>query len=93
MIKCNFERAHIHPIFFKIIGADIRHTPHGSPQATFKYGNAAPIGGYSPNIESLLVSRGGDCEVIEQYVFALFAECSCKYTKRFRFKKILLLFF
>jgi hypothetical protein len=31
-------------------------------------GMLRPVGGYSPNIESLLVSRGGDCEVIEQYV-------------------------
>ena len=44
-------------------------------------GMLRPVGGYSPNIESLLVSRGGDCEVIEQYVFALLADCGCKYTK------------
>jgi len=44
-------------------------------------GKLRPVGGYSPNIESLLVSRGGDCETIEQYVFVLLADCGCKYTK------------
>jgi hypothetical protein len=34
----------------------------------------------------LLVSRGGDCEVIEQYVFALLADCGCKYTKNIPMK-------
>jgi len=27
------------------------------------------------------LSRGGDCETIEQYVFALFAECVAKIQK------------
>ena len=31
-------------MFILIIrGADIRHTSHGSPQTTPKYGNAAPV--------------------------------------------------
>jgi len=54
----------------KARGADIRHTSHGSPQTTFKYGKAAPVWGCSPNNEGLLVSYGGDCVTIEQYVFA-----------------------
>jgi len=31
----------------------------------------------------LLFNSGGDRETIEQYVLALFAECSCKDTKSF----------
>ena len=61
-------------------GADFRHTSHGSPQATPKYGKAAPIWVAVPIIGVCSFSRG-DCETIEQYVFALFAECCCKNTK------------
>jgi len=33
------------------------------------------------------LSRGGDCETIEQYVFALFAECVAKIQKKFSLNK------
>ena len=45
-------------------GADIRHTSHGSPQTTNRYGKAAPISGAVP-ILFVALSRG-DCETIEQ---------------------------
>jgi len=32
-------------------GAGFRHTRHGSPQTIIKYGRAAPMFGYSPNID------------------------------------------
>ena len=61
-------------------GADFRHTSHGSPQATPKYGKAAPVWVAVPIIGVCSFSRG-DCETIEQYVLALFAECECKITQ------------
>lgn len=63
-------------------GADFRHTPHGSPQTTNVYGKSAPYGCSSNNICSL-ASYGGDCVAIEQYVFALFAECDGKITQNY----------
>jgi len=35
-------------IFLMIKSADIRHTLHGSPQTTTKYGKSAPIFGAVP---------------------------------------------
>lgn len=49
-------------------GADIRHTSHGSPQTTPKYGKAAPVWVAVPIIGVCSFSLGGDCETIEQYV-------------------------
>lgn len=49
-------------------GADIRHTSHGSPQTTPKYGKAAPVRVAVPIIGVCSFSLGGDCETIEQYV-------------------------
>ncbi len=67
-------------------GAGIRHTPHGSPQATPKYGNAAPVDGCSPNIKSLLI-LGGDSEVIEQYVLHSVLNARAKLAKRMEMNK------
>lgn len=64
-------------------GADFRHTPHGSPQTIPIYGrNLRPYWGSSNN-RYLLFSRGGECEAIEQICLALFAECSCKSSKKY----------
>ena len=41
----------------------------------------ALIGAASIIVVALLV-QGGDCEAIEQYVLALFAECVCKITQK-----------
>jgi len=49
-------------------GADIRHTSHGSPQTTPKYGKAAPVWVAVPIIGVCSFSLCGDCETIEQYV-------------------------
>ena len=46
-------------------------------------GSLRPLWG-SPNIKSLLIVTGGDCEVIEQYVFAFLSDCGDKITKKFR---------
>ena len=50
------------------MSADIRHTSHGSPQTTPKYGKAAPVWVAVPIIGVCSFSLGGDCETIEQYV-------------------------
>ncbi len=49
-------------------GADIRHTSHGSPQTTFKYGKAAPVWVAVPIMKVCSYINGGDCVTIEQYV-------------------------
>lgn len=51
-----------------IKSADIRHTLHGSPQTTTKYGKSAPIFGAVPILVVALYLYSGDCEAIEQYV-------------------------
>lgn len=62
-------------------GADFRHTSHGSPQTTFKYGKSAPVWVAVPIMKVCSYFNGGDCVTIEQYVFALFDECKGKITK------------
>ena len=67
-------------------GADFRHTSHGSPQTTFKYGKAAPVRVAVPIMKVCSYSYGGDCVTIEQYVFALICGMRLqKYTKYFKF--------
>ena len=62
-------------------GTDFRHMSHGSPQTTFIYGKSAPVWVAVPIMKVCSYSYGGDCVTIEQYVFALFAECDGKDTK------------
>ena len=50
------------------MSADIRHTSHGSPQTTPKYGKAAPVWVAVPIIGVCSFPLGGDSETIEQYV-------------------------
>ena len=77
-------------------GADIRHTSHGSPQTTPKYGKAAPVWVAVPIMEVRSFSLCGDCETIEQYVLenvqvrnpcakiANFYEISIKYERKWQ---------
>ena len=51
---------------------------HGSPQTTFIYGKSAPVWVAVPIMKVCSYSYGGDCVTIEQYVFALLAECDGK---------------
>jgi hypothetical protein len=62
----------------------IRFTVHHKPQ--LYTGILRPNRGSSYNSCCSFV-RGGDCEAIEQYVFALFAECRCKFMKNLRIMK------
>jgi hypothetical protein len=62
----------------------IRFTVHHKPQ--LYTGILRPYRGSSYNSCCSFV-RGGDCEAIEQYVFALFAECRCKDIKYLRIMK------
>lgn len=62
----------------------IRFTVHHKPQ--LYTGILRPYRGSSYNSYCSFV-RGGDCEAIEQYVFALFAECRCKLMKNLRIMK------
>jgi len=70
-------------------GADIRHTLHGSPQTTTIYGNSAPITGAAHIIVVALSYAVVIVKLIEQYVFALFAECICKNKQKYSYYQII----
>jgi len=62
-------------------GADLRHTSHGSPQTTFKYGKSAPVWVAVPIKKVCSYSYGGDCVTIEQYILHSLRNASAKLQK------------
>ena len=63
-------------------GADLRHTSHGSPQTTFKYGKSAPVWVAVPIKKVCSYSYGGDCVTIEQYILHSLRNASAKLVKK-----------
>jgi len=73
--------------------ADLRHTPHGSPQTISIYGrNLRPIGA-APIIDILLFLVVVKSEAIEQLCLAFLSDCGYKDTKYFVISRITCYFF